>query len=131
MRLSNLRAGRLPLALTLIAVAACADDPPTTAPRATPTSASREALDGNVILVTSSSGANVPGSLPWAVSVAGGTSVIQFADSLAGKTIALDATLESFPYITIEGPASDGVTLTSSIGRILRLRQGGILRNVT
>ena len=131
MRPENSRAGRLPLALTLIVVAACADDRLATAPQTTPTSSPRQALDGNVILVTNASGANVPGSLPWAVSVAGGTSVIQFADSLAGKTITVDATLEPFPYITIEGPATEGITLTSSAGRIIRLRQGGVIRNVT
>ena len=133
MRPANSRAGRVPLALSLIAVVACAEDRLTTAPHAAPTSSTRQALDGNVILVTNASGANVPGSLPWAVSVAGGTSVIQFADSLAGKTITLDATLEPFPYITIEGPTTDGITIRTpaGAGRIIRLRQGGVLRNVT
>jgi hypothetical protein len=130
MRLAH-SGGRVPLALTLLALAACGEDHPTTAPHALPSSSARPALDGNVILVTNASGANVPGSLAWAVSVAGGTSVIQFADSLAGKTIALDATLEAFPYIVIEGPTSRGITLTRSGGRILRLRQGGVLRNMT
>ena len=125
------RVGRWPLALTLMAVAACSDDPPSTAPRAT--RPSRQALDGNVILVTTASGANVPGSLPWAVSVADGTSVIQFDQSLAGATISLDATLEAFAYITVEGPVSDGITIVAkpTAGRAFRLRQGGVLRNVT
>src|SRR5215207_6382218 len=125
------RVGRWPLALTLVAAAACADQPPTTAPR--PARASRQALAGNVILVTSSSGANVPGSLPWAVSVASGGSVIQFDPSIAVATITLDATLDAFPDITVEGPATDGITLTSNVGagRIFRLRQGGVLRNLT
>ena len=100
MLLSASRAGRWPLALTLIAVAACADDAPTTAPH--PTRASGQALDGNVILVTTASGANVPGSLQWAVGVADGTSVIQFDTSLAGDTIPLDAPPEPFSYIMIE-----------------------------
>jgi hypothetical protein len=113
----------------LIAVAACAEDPPTTAPDATRPSG--QALDGNVILVTNASGANVPGSLPWAVSVAGGTSVIRFDASLAGDTIPLDAPLDPFPYITIEGPGTKGITLTTTAGRIIRLRQGGVLRNLT
>ena len=60
------RVRRWPLALTLMAVAACADDQPSTAPRAT--RPSRQAVDGNVILVTTASGANVPGSLAWAFS---------------------------------------------------------------
>ena len=123
------RVGRWPLALILIAAAACADQPPTTAPR--PTRASRQALAGNVILVTSSSGANVPGSLPWAVSVASGGSVIQFDPSLAGDTITVDGTLDVFSDITVDGPATKGITLTSASGRIFRLRQGGVLRNVT
>jgi hypothetical protein len=71
------RAGRWPLAFTLIALAAaCADDAPTAAPSIS--RASRNALAGNVILVTNGSGANVPGSLQWAVGIADGTSVIQF-----------------------------------------------------
>ncbi len=131
MQFCTSRVGRWPLALTLIAVAACADDQLSTAPRAT--RPSRQSLDGNVILVTSASGANVPGSLPWAVSVANGTSVIQFDPSLAETTISLDATLEAFAYITVEGPASKGVTIVSkpTAGRAFRLRQGGVLRNLT
>ena len=123
------RAGRLPFALMFIAVAACADDAPTTAPHAT--RPSRQALDGNVILVTNTSGANVPGSLAWAVSIADGTSVIQFDPSIAGDTIVLDAPLEPFPYLTVEGSADKGMTLTTNAGRIFRLRQGGVLRNLT
>ena len=131
MRLSPLRAGRWPLALTLLAVAACTDDPPTTAPYAAAVPSPRQELNGNVILVTNTSGANVPGSLQWAVNLAGGTSVIQFADSLAGDTITLETTLEPFPYITIEGPATKGITVRSNSGGVIRLRQGGVLRNLT
>ena len=69
------RVGRWPLALTLIAVAACADDPLTTAPRTS--RPSPDALDGNVILVTSASGANVPGSLQWAVNLADGDGTVE------------------------------------------------------
>ncbi|MDF2771882.1 MAG: hypothetical protein K0S86_1376 [Geminicoccaceae bacterium] len=53
MQTHPLRVDFWPLALTLIAVAACADDPPTTGPSATAIPAARQALDGNVILVTS------------------------------------------------------------------------------
>ena len=123
------RVGRWPLALTLIAVAACADDQLSTAPR--PTSLSRQTLDGNVILVTTASGANLPGSLQRAVGIADGTSVIRFDSTLAGDTIALEASLEPFPYITIEGPATKGITLTTTAGYVFRLRQGGVLRNLT
>ena len=129
MSLPTSRVGRWPLALTLIAVAACADDPLTTAPRAS--RPSRDALDGNVILVTTASGANVPGSLQWAVNLADGTSVIRFDSTLAGSTITLDALLEPFSFITIEGPADKGITLTTTVGQIIRLRQGGTLRNLT
>lgn len=125
------RVGCWPLALALVAVAACADDPPTTAPRATPTASSLQALDGNVILVTNSSGTDVPGSLSWAVGVASGGSVIQFADSLAGDTIALNVVLDAVPDITVQGPATEGITITSNAGRIFHLRQGGVLRNLT
>lgn len=124
------RVGRWPLAAALILAAACADDHQlSTAPDAG--HVSRNALDGNVILVTTASGANVPGSLQWAVGVADGTSIIKFDPSLAGATITLDAVLESFPYITVEGPASNGITLTTTAGRVFRLRQGGLLRNLT
>ena len=126
---STSRAGRWPLALTLLAVAACAEDPPATAPHATRPSG--QSLDGNVILVTNASGANVPGSLRWAVSIADGTSVINFDASLAGDTIPLTAPLEPFAFITIEGPATGGITLTTDAGRVIRLRQGGVLRNLT
>ena len=123
------RAGRLPLAVALVAVAACVDDQLTTAPRAA--HLSRDALDGNVILVTTASGANVPGSLQWAVNLADGTSIIRFDSTLAGDTITLDAPLEPFAFVTIEGPADKGMVLTTTAGQIIRLRQGGTLRNLT
>jgi hypothetical protein len=65
------------------------------------------------------------------VSVASGGSVIQFDPSLAGDTIVLDATLDAFPDITVEGPATSGLTLTGNGVRIFHLRQGGVLRNLT
>ena len=129
MQSSMSRVGRWPLAAALILGAACADDSLTTAPHTG--RVSRNALDGNVILVTNASGANVPGSLQWAVGVADGTSIIRFDPSLAGATITLDAVLEPFPYITVEGPATNGITLTTTAGRVFRLRQGGLLRNLT
>jgi hypothetical protein len=130
MQVFGSRVGRWPLALILIALAACSDDLPTAARHGV--SSSRQAVDGNVILVTNkSTSATEPGSLPWAVSIAGGTSVIRFDASLAGDTIPLTATLEPFSFLTIEGPANAGITLTNSLGRIIRLRQGGVLRNLT
>src|SRR4030095_14025005 len=131
MQSCTLRVGSWPLALTLMAVAACADDQLSTAPRAT--RPSRQALDGHGVLVTSAGGAHRPGPRPGAVSGANGTSVIEFDASLAGATISLDATLEAFAYITVEGPASEGITIVAKpiAGRAFRLRQGGALRNLT
>jgi len=123
------RGARWALALTLIAVAACADDPPTAAPRAA--AISRDITAGNVILVTNTSGTNVPGSLLWAVGQTDGGSVIQFDPSIAGDTIALESTLEAYSVLNIEGPATKGITITSNSGRVIRAQVGGTLRNVT
>ena len=123
------RAGLWPLALTLTAVVACADDAPTTAPRAA--RRSTDITASNVILVTNTSGGNVPGSLVWAVDQADGTSVIQFDPSIAGDTIALESTLDASAVLNIDGPADKGITITSSSGRVIRARLGGTLRNVT
>ena len=117
------------LALTLTTVAACADDPPTAAPRA-PT-ISHDVTHGNVILVTNTSGSNVPGSLPWAVSQTDGGSVIQFDPSIAGDTIALESTLDAYFVLNIDGPADKGMTITSNSGGVIRARLGGTLRNLT
>jgi hypothetical protein len=117
------------LALTLTAVAACGDDAPTTAPHA---AARSTAVNTNsVILVTNTSGSNVPGSLLWAVSQTDGGSVIQFDPSIAGDTIALESTLEAYSVLNIEGPATKGITITSASGRVIRAQMGGTLRNVT
>ena len=129
MSLSTSRVGRWPLALTLIAVAACADNAPTAAPRAAATSSA--ITTGSVILVTNTSGSNVPGSLLWAVSQADGGSVIQFDPSLAGDTIPLASTLEAYSVLNIEGPATKGITITSASGRVIRAQMGGTFRNVT
>ena len=123
------RGARWALALPLIAVAACADDPPTAAPRAA--AISRDVTAGNVILVTNTSGTDVPGSLLWAVSQTDGGSVIQFDPGLAGDTIALASTLDAYSVLNIEGPATKGITITSNSGRVIRARLGGTLRNVT
>jgi hypothetical protein len=123
------RGARWALALTLIGVAACADDLPTAAPRVP--AISRDVTAGSIILVTNTSGSNVPGSLPWAVSQTDGGSVIQFDPSIAGDTIALESTLDAFSVLNIEGPADKGITITSNSGRVIRARLGGTLRNLT
>ena len=123
------RAGLWPLALTLTAVTACADDHPTTAPRA-PTH-SRDITAGNVVLVTNTSPDSIPGSLRWALGETDGGRVIQFDPSIAGATIALPSTLEAFTVLNIEGPADKGITITSASGRVIRARLGGTFRNVT
>lgn len=129
MNRAPLRDARWALALTLIGVAACADDLPTASPRVP--AISRDATAGSTILVTNTSGSNVPGSLPWAVSQTDGGTVIQFDPSIAGDTIALESTLDAFSVLNIEGPADKGITITSNSGRVIRARLGGTLRNLT
>ena len=123
------RGARLALALTLTAVAACADDLPTGTPR-TPTHSS-DITPGNIILVTNTSGDSVPGSLRWAVGQTNGGMVIQFDPGIAGDTITLPSTLEAYTVLNIEGPATKGITITSAYGRVVRAQFGGTFRNVT
>ena len=100
------------LALTLTTAAACGDDAPTTAPRV---AARSTAVNANsVILVTNTSGSNVPGSLLWAVSQTDGGSVIQFDPSIAGDTIALAAQSATTPAT---GARSTATTSRSGTAR--------------
>ena len=123
------RGARGAFALSLIAFVACSDDAPTTAPRSVVKSSN--VTPGNVILVTNTSGDSVPGSLLWAVGQTDGGTVIQFDPSIAGDTIALASTLDSYFVLNIDGPATKGITITSASGRVIRARMGGTFRNVT
>src|SRR5687768_14281658 len=103
------RAGRVPLALALAALAACADEP--SAPtRSSPVGPNLNI--GDVIIVTTTSGGTGVGSLRWAVAQATAGHVIRFAPELAGATIVVDSTMPVLFPITIEGPADKGVTIS-------------------
>src|SRR5262245_19698550 len=126
------RACRWQLALTLIALAACADEPPVGPKNLRLPTPSRTA-GVPVIMVTNKSGGTGEGSLRWAASSGlGATS--QFDPSLAGYTIPLWATLVINSNKTIEGPADKGITIRSaSFGRVIHVPNGASLRlrNVT
>ena len=134
----NARAGRWPLALTIVAVTAlgaCADEP--VAPKSTPRIAGTPALamDEIQVTVTNASGGSEVGSLQWAANEinewgnAGG--IIYFDPSLEGDTITLDAPLAANRPTTIHGPAK-GITLSGNDQH--RVINGGTsltLRNLT
>ncbi|HEX6052731.1 MAG TPA: hypothetical protein VFZ21_25875, partial [Gemmatimonadaceae bacterium] len=134
--------GRRPLALTsmvltalsaLTVLAACADEP-TASRQVVPIDAQQEKLGtGPVIMVTNTSGAdNVLGSLPWAFKQITSDAVIRFDPSLAGATITPDQSLRAEEFVTIEGPADAGVTISgNNVRPVLRLRAGGTVRNLT
>lgn len=126
------RASRSPLALALAVLAACADEPTATRPLAS--KPVRQQLGtGTIITVTNASpSANVEGSLAWAFSQITGESHIKFDPSLAGATIAPDRALKTIKFVTIEGPADKGITISGG-GRwsVLTLQSGGTLRNLT
>ena len=108
------RASRWLLALMLIAVGACADEP--TAPRIPRVSGPNANL-GDVITVTTTSGGKDVGSLRWAVAQATGGEIIRFAPAVAGATIVVDSTIAVRYPITIEGPADKGVTISGGDAR--------------
>src|SRR5215204_3823894 len=116
----NARAGRSPLALTLLglaALAACSDEP--VAPKSLRTSPGTPALAVEEITftVTNASGGSEAGSLQWAVAQANNagpfTGVIVFDPSLGGDTITLDATLPAQRPMQIVGPAK-GITISGN-----------------
>src|SRR5262245_57423080 len=104
----DLRVGRRLLALTLAVLCACSDQPDTLAPPS-PTHP-RLSMTGPLV-VTNTSGGNVVGSLQWAVAAAKDGETVTFDPSLAGSTIVLDSSLVITDAITIEGPATRGITL--------------------
>lgn len=112
------RAGRWPLALMLAALGVSADGEPLSAASSTP---SRPNLAvGDVIMVTNAKGGTDVGSLRWAVAQATGGEIIRFDSRLAGSTITLDSTLLIRNYVTIEGPADKGVTISGGgKGRVI------------
>jgi len=103
------RAGRVPLALAVAALAACADEP--SAPkRSLPVGPNLNL--GDVVTVTNTSGGTGVGSLRWAVAQTTGGEIVRFDPALAGSTIVVDSTVVISYPITIEGPPDKGVTIS-------------------
>ncbi len=134
----NARAGRWPLALTLlgvVALGACADEPvaPSASSRPKPGAPALE-VEPIQVTVTNASGGGEVGSLQWAVAQInqpGPTGVIVFDASLEGDTITLDAPLDAQRPVEIIGPAK-GLTLSGNDQH--RVINGGTslsLRNLT
>ena len=135
----NARAGRWPLAFTLLGLAAlaaaCADEPvaPRSSSRSEPGAPSLE-VEPIQVTVTNASGGFEVGSLQWAVAQInqpGPTGVIVFDASLEGATITLDAPLDAQRPVEIIGPAK-GLTLSGNDQH--RVINGGTslsLRNLT
>src|SRR5262245_47108515 len=106
------RAARLPLALTVVLLGACADAPvaPTLSKPARP-----NAAVGDVFVVTNANDHGI-GSLRWSLSFATGGEIIRFDPGLGGQTIVLDSSLYIRKLVTIEGPANGGITLDGPSG---------------
>ena len=102
------RAGRWPLALTVVLLGACAEEPigPTLSAPLRPNAAL-----GDVFVVTNTNDSGI-GSLRWSLGFTTGGEIIRFDPSIAGKTITLDSTLYVWKRVTIEGPAGAGITIS-------------------
>ena len=124
------RAGRWPLALTLAALAACADEQSDlTAP---PVQSSTAFAVYDTITVTNTSGGTAVGSLRWAVGQTVGGEVIRFAPTIEGATITLDSTLQVPFNITILGPKTKGITISGGGRvRVMQIQRGASLRNLS
>ena len=105
---TTLRDRRWPLALTLAILGACADEP--SAPSfSLPKAPNADVADSYLVTNTNDTGI---GSLRWALSFTTGGEAIRFDPSIAGQTIALDSSLYIRKSVTIEGPASAGITVS-------------------
>jgi hypothetical protein len=111
------RAGRWPLALTLVALTAlvaCTDEP--VAPNKPPTLKPNASIDEPVtVLVTNTSGGTEVGSLRWAAEQIkdAALGVIEIDRSLGGKTITLDAGLD-LPADTYIWGSWNGITISGN-----------------
>ena len=107
MNSSASRAGRWPLALTILALAACADGPVSPA---IPSVLRPNADIADPVVVANTNDDGI-GSLRWVLRYATGGETIRFASTLAGQTIAVDSSLRIDVPVTIEGPAGRGITI--------------------
>jgi len=130
------RAGRRPLALSffaLVALGACADEPPpVTGPSASASAQNGQNLTGSVVMVTNALGNGAFGSLQWATTlVANPGDTVRFDPSLAGDTIFMETTLFVPHYVVIEGPRDKGITISGRKAvRVMDIRNGARLRNL-
>src|SRR5688572_16706154 len=124
------RAGRWPLALTVVLLGACAAEPvaPTLSKLLRP-----HAAAGDVFVVTNTNDSGI-GSLRWSLGFTTGGEIIRFDPGIAGKTITLNATLDIYKAVTIEGPAGAGITINGGgNGRVFEVRSSVLVtfRNLT
>ena len=123
------RVARWPLAITLAALAACADEPVGVKPK--PKLTPHASVDG-YITVTNTSGGTEVGSLRWAAAQAVGWDIIRFDPSLAGATITLQAGIDVPGNLVIRAPTDKGITISGDDRfRVIRAGQGVALENVT
>jgi hypothetical protein len=123
------RPGRASVALAAAALTACVDTPNPTEVRVP--DAPNRAI-GDVIVVTNTNGANVAGSIRQVLSQTTGGEIIRFDQSLAGAKIVLDTTLEVPKNVTIEGPATRGITLSgANRAGVMHVHEGARLVNLT
>ena len=106
-----LRAGRWPLALAIFALAACSDSPVSPA---IPSIHQPNADIADPVTVANTNDDGI-GSLRWVLRYAPSGETIRFDASLAGQTIALDSVLRIERAVTIEGPATKGITLSGKV----------------
>ena len=116
------RTGRWPrmfIVAALSALGACTDNEQSaTAPFSLPNKP--HLAVGDVITVTNTRGTTDAGTLRWAVAQATGGEIIRFDPRIAGSTITLDSTLVISNYVTIEGPADKGITISAGgKGRVI------------
>ena len=103
------RARRLSLALSLVALGACSDDP-AGPPRALPSALDLAVPDPLTVTNTNDSGI---GSLRWVLGYIAGGETIRFDPSIAGQTIMLDSSIVMYKGFTLDGPAGDGITISA------------------
>jgi len=108
MPLFQSRAGRWPLAFAIVALAACSNEP------VSPTlpSAPRPNADIADPLTVANANDDGIGSLRWVLRYAAPGETVRFDPGLAGQTISLDSVLIIEKSVTIEGPATKGITLS-------------------
>jgi hypothetical protein len=112
------------LALTMLALAACADEPTSTT-SALPHRPNLVAAGDDVVVVTSTGGGTGVGTIRWAAANVKSYGVIRFDPALAGATIALDSTIVVSAQSVTIGPQTGGITLSGSNQTRAAFRRAG------